>query len=86
MQRTGLVAFIDYVASRIADAGSIVHAWSALAVLKILGAPLFALVFLLSGLFAPRRSSRVALLVATAIEAGVFAYVAFIWFHPFRPY
>jgi hypothetical protein len=81
---TGLVALMDYVASRTADAGSIVHAWSALAVLRILGAPLFALVFLLSGLFAPKRSSRVALLVATAIEAGVFAYVAFIWFYPFR--
>jgi hypothetical protein len=45
---------------------------------------LFALVFLLSGLFAPNRSSRIALLVATVIEAAVFAYVAVIWFHAFR--
>jgi hypothetical protein len=81
---TGLVALIGYAASRTADAGSILHAWSALAVLRILGAPLVALIFLLSGLFAPRRSSRIALVIATAIEAGVFVYVAFIWFYPFR--
>jgi hypothetical protein len=81
---TGLAALIDYVAARTADALSILHAWSALAVLRILAAPLFALAFLLSGLFAPNRSSRIALLIATVIEAAVFAYVAFIWFHPFR--
>jgi len=81
---TGLIALIDYVAPRTADAGSILHTWSALAGLRILSAPLFVLAFLLSGLVAPNRSSRIALLVATAIEAAVFAYVAFIWFHPFR--
>jgi hypothetical protein len=81
---TGLAALIDYVAPRTADAHSILHAWSALAPLRILIAPLFALNFFLSGLFAPNRSSRIALLVATVIEAAVFAYVAFIWFHPFR--
>jgi hypothetical protein len=82
---TGLAAFIDYVAARTAEADSILHAWSALAVLRILVAPLFALAFFLSVLFAPNRSSRIALLVATVIEAAVFAYVAVIWLHPFRP-
>jgi len=81
---TGLVALIDYIAPRTADTGSILHTWSALAGLRILSAPLFVLAFLLSGLFAPNRSSRIALLVATAIEAVVFAYVALVWFHPFR--
>ncbi len=81
---TGLVALIDYVAPRTADAGSVLHTWSALAGLRILSAPSFALAFLLSGPFAPNRSSRIALRVATAIEATVFASVAFIWFHPFR--
>ena len=81
---TGLAALIDYVAPRTAHASSILQAWSALAGLRILGAPLFALAFLLSGLFAPNRSSRIALLVATAIEAAIFASVAFIWLHPFR--
>jgi len=78
---TGLAAFIDYVAARTADAASIPHAWSALAVLRILVAPLLALAFLLSGFFAPNRSSRIALLVATVSEVAVFASIAFIWFH-----
>ena len=78
---TGLVALIGSVAARTAAAGSILHIWSALASLRILIAPLFVLAFLLSGLFAPNRSSRIALLGATAIEAAVFASIAFIWFN-----
>ena len=81
---TGLVALVDYVATRTAVAGSILGTWSALAVLRILIAPLFALGFLLSGLFAPNRNSRIALFIATAIEATVFACGAFILFQPFR--
>jgi hypothetical protein len=81
---TGLAALIDYVFARTADAQSFLHFFSALAVLRILVAPLFALAFFLSGLFAPNRFSRIALLVAAVIEALVFAYVALIWFRPFR--
>jgi hypothetical protein len=81
---TGITAVIDYVAAGTADAHSFLYTWSALAVLRILIAPLFALGFLLSGLFAPNQSSRIALLAATLIEAAVVVYVAFIWFHPFR--
>jgi hypothetical protein len=83
---TALAALIDYVAARTAAVHSILHTWSALAVLRILVAPLFALAFLLSGLFAPHRSSRLALFVATVVEATVFACVALLWFHPFRPH
>jgi hypothetical protein len=83
---TGLAAFVGYLAAQTSDAGSSLQSWSAVAVLRILVAPLFALAFFLSGLFAPNRSGRIALFVATVIEAGVFAYVALIWFHPFRPY
>ena len=79
---TGLAAFIDYVAAQSADAGSILHSWSAVASLRILVAPLFALAFVLSGLFAPDRFSRIALLVAGLIEAAVFVYVALLWSHP----
>lgn len=79
---TGVAAVVDYVAARTAEASSIVHAWSALAVLRILAAPLLTLAFFLSVLFAPNRSSRIALLVATVVEATVFAYVALIWFLP----
>jgi hypothetical protein len=44
---------------------------------------LFALAFFLAVFFAPNRSSRVVLLVATIVEATVFAFVALIWFKPF---
>ncbi len=83
---TGLAALIINIAAQTGDAGSILHTWSALASLRILGAPLLALAFLLSCLFAPNRFSRIALLVATVIEAAVFAYVALMWFRPFRSY
>jgi hypothetical protein len=79
---TGLAALIEYVMARTAGAPpSVPDIWSTLAVLRILAGPLLASAFLLSGLFAPNRSFRIALLVATAIEAAVFAYVALMWFH-----
>src|SRR5439155_13108443 len=81
---TAVAAFFDDLAWRGSDARSAANAWSALASLRILIAPLFALAFLLSAVMAPSRSSRLALLVATAIEASVFVWVAFIWFHPFQ--
>ena len=80
---TGFAALIVYVATRAGAAGSALHTWSALAVLRILIAPLFALVFLLSGLFAPNRTARFALLIATVVEAAVFASAAFILLQPF---
>jgi hypothetical protein len=81
---TAVAAFVDYVASQGSDAHSVANTWPALAVLRILIAPLLALAFLVSAVIAPNRRSRLALLVATAIEASVFVYVAFIWLHPFR--
>ena len=83
---TAVVALVDYGATRTAGAGSILGSWSVLAVLRILVAPLFALVFLVCGLFAPDRAFRVALFIATAIEAAVLASGAFILFLPFRSY
>jgi hypothetical protein len=75
---TGVAACIEFLAARTAfRAGSIPSAWSGPAVLRILVAPLFALTFLLSGLFAPSRSARIALIVATVIEAAIFAR----WFY-----
>ena len=81
---TGLAALIDYIASLTADAASLFHTWSALALLRILVAPLLVLVFLLSGLFAPQRSYRIALLVATASEVAVFTFLAFIWLYSYQ--
>jgi hypothetical protein len=73
---TGVVALIDYLVAQSLDPKSAFYSWSALAVLRIIVAPLFALLFLLSGLFAPNRSLRVALLVATVVEAVVFGVPA----------
>lgn len=81
---TGVAACINYFAARGSDAHSAASASSAVAVLRILVAPLFALAFLESAVLAPSRNQRLALLVATALEAAAFACVAFIWFCPFR--
>jgi hypothetical protein len=78
---TNLAACLTYIAPTAFDSGS----WSAFATLRILVAPLFALFFLLSGLFAPTRSARISLLAASSIEVAVFAYMAFTLFHPFHP-
>jgi hypothetical protein len=74
---SGVAACIEFLAARTAfRAGSIPSTWSGLAVLRILVAPLFAVTFLLSGLFAPGRSARIALIVATVSDAAIFA----LWF------
>jgi len=78
---TGAAACMEFLTARTAfRAGSTPSAWSGLAVLRILVAPLFALAFLLSGLFAPSRSARIALLVATVVEAAIFS----VWFYSLR--
>ncbi|MES2355435.1 MAG: hypothetical protein V4568_13755 [Pseudomonadota bacterium] len=78
---TSLAAVFCYVVSKTADPHSVLHSWSPFAVLRILVTPLFAMAFLVSGLFAPNRGARISLFIATAIETGVFAYVAFTWFY-----
>jgi hypothetical protein len=55
--------------------------WSALAPLRVFLAPLMALLFLLSALFAPTRSFKRTFAIATAIEATLFVSVAFTWFY-----
>jgi len=81
---TALAAFIAHILARAAGTSSMLYAWSSLAGLRILVAPLFALAFFLSGLCAPNRASRITLFGVTVIEAGVFAYAALAWFHPGR--
>ena len=83
MATTGIAAFFDFLAMRGTDPRSVASVWSALAVLRVLISPLFALAFLVSALFAPSHLPRVALLVATALEAFVSVCYALIWFHPF---
>ena len=79
---TAGTALLIYLVSAGAGADSATRAWSAPAVLRILTAPLFALVFLVSAVMAPSRGPRLALLIATAVEASVFVCVAFTWFRP----
>jgi hypothetical protein len=82
---TAAGAFTTYVVARTAGASSLLQVWSGLAGLRLLVAPLFALAFFLSSLFAPTHRSRIALFVATLTEAAVFASVALVWwFHPGR--
>jgi len=80
---TAAAAFFNFVQQRHAAAGPLSF-WSTLAILRILGAPLFALAFLLSGLFAPSRKARVPLFIATAIEAAVVFFYALVWIHAVR--
>jgi len=67
---TALAALIVYVVAQTVNPSSAFYAWSAFAFLRIIVAPLFALGFFLATLFAPNRSARIALFVATALEAA----------------
>jgi hypothetical protein len=78
---TSLAAVLMDVAPTVVDSSPLLHSWSAFAVLRILVAPLFAIFFLLSGLFAPSRSARISLIAATVIEIAAVAYFAFTRFH-----
>ena len=82
---TSLAAFIVHVGSLTSDPGSPVPAWTAFATLRVLVAPLCALGFLLSGLFAPSRPARLSLLAAATVEIAVFAFfVVITWVRPFH--
>jgi hypothetical protein len=72
MAATAAAAFVPMLAWRSAGASSAGSAWAAVASLRILIAPLFALAFAVSTVFAPRRNPRLVLLASTAIEAMVF--------------
>ena len=79
---TAQAALIIHLVAQSADAHSAFYAWSAFAILRIIVAPLFALGFLLATIFAPNRSARIALLVATLLEAvavGVVVFRMLVW-------
>jgi hypothetical protein len=78
---TAIAAVLGDLLPLSTDTTTVLGAWSALAPLRILAAPLFGIVFFLSGLFAPTRASRLVFLAATAIEAGVFVWVVLGWRH-----
>jgi hypothetical protein len=74
---TALAALVYYLVSP--STGAALGAWSALALIRILLAPLLSATFFLALLFAPTRPARLALLAASVIEAGVFVWVALAW-------
>lgn len=75
---TGLAACLDYVLARgTPDPTSFLYAWSALAVLRLLIAPICAGGFLLAAVFAPSRRHRNALLLAMFIDGAGFAVAVF---------
>ena len=76
---TALAAAVLYLVGRGTVPGSTLQVWAGFSVLRILIAPLFGLAFFLAGLFAPTRSDRIALLVATSMEAVAFGAIALTW-------
>ena len=82
---TGIAALAVFFSARAAGTRSIGQVWPAFAILRILVAPLVAMFLFLSGLFAPRRSFRIALLGAGGIEAAVAASYFLTMIHSIRP-
>ena len=80
---TALGAAIDYFVERAAGPAVARQGWAGYAVLRIFAAPMFGLLFLVSGLVAPRRSARFVLLAASVVEAAAFISVVVTWVHPF---
>jgi hypothetical protein len=75
---TALMALVLSIASS-ASAGTRLQTWSMFVPLRILVAPLLALFFLLAGVFAPTRPTRLSLLSAFAMELVAFVCVAGTW-------
>jgi hypothetical protein len=76
---TSIAAAMIYLVGRGTVPGSTLQVWAGFSVLRILIAPLFGLAFFVAGLFAPTRSDRIALLVATAMEAAAFGVIVLTW-------
>ena len=76
---TGLAALIGYAVARTPYPHAVFYAWSGVALLRILAAPLLCMAFLLCGILAPSRSARIALLVATASEGAIVCCMIFVW-------
>jgi hypothetical protein len=81
---SGIVTSMDYVAPAAFQSTPGLRTLMTVASLGIFVAPLFAMLFILSALFATDRFSRRSLLAAAAIEILVCVSVAFVWFGPYR--
>ncbi len=76
---TAILASGLFLAMRSANGHGALQSWAMLTPLRILVAPMLALFFLLSGLFAPTRSARICLASAAAVEVVAFVSVAYTW-------
>ena len=81
MALTGVAAATIFALGRHAPPSALAT-WAALSVLRILIAPLLALMFLVSAGLSPHRLPRLVLLAAAIVEAAVSAYGGFVWFVP----
>lgn len=79
---TVVIALIAYLLTE--NAGAVPGIWSSLAPLRILMAPLCAIAFFLSGLFAPIRFCRLIFIGAASIETVAFVWFVFAWLQPSR--
>lgn len=79
---TSVVAACLYAFGRHAALSSPFAMWAELSVLRMLMAPLLALTFLVFTALSPSRTSRLAFLAATVMEASVIAYAAVVWLAP----
>jgi hypothetical protein len=75
---TGLSSGIVFHVGQSDTAGAFLRTWSELSPLRLLAAPMLALMFGVAGVVAPSRGTRIALFAAAAIEASVFAVVALV--------
>jgi hypothetical protein len=76
---TAILASGLFHAMRSATSHGVLYSWAMVTPLRILAAPMLALFFLVSGLFAPTRSARICLTSAAAIEVLAFVSVAGTW-------
>ena len=79
---TGAISAVLFHFGRAAEEIEFLGAWAQLSGLRMLVAPLLALVFLLCACISPRGFPRVAFLSATVMEVAISAYMAFVWFLP----
>jgi hypothetical protein len=79
---TGVGAAVIYAFGRPAAAPSPLAPWAALAVLRLLAAPILALVFLVGAALSAFRVPRRRFLAAVALEGLVTGYMAIVWFGP----
>ena len=79
---TGLAALIFVLSPSIGRLPSALQMVADLSPIRALLAPLFALSFVLAGILAPARWSRIILLLAAASETAVFGLTLFHWIRP----